>query len=736
MEYVYLNAEIIGGIPMLIPREGWKPNENLNAYECEWISLLRNKEQSFLTDNQLSIWLSDKNPGCEKTLFYPLPFPYKFREGNFSWNELGANDNLKSKGPYLDIEAASIETNFLPNETTRVLKGGGWKIRERSCVLENLSLLEWSLNIDNFDIVYESYLPVEFTKKDKIILGTIKGQVYLILGLAEDLELETKITENSIRVKVRNTSDNQKVHLIYSCGYSLDEILKNFDKAKVNPDLIFEGSLLKWDVFFKKVVPHFDCSNKGLEKLYYYQAYVTRANIFDIPYEPFTYLYTCPWKTGAIWQWSWNTPMNSICERWLNDKSIGMGGINLMKANGGALNLGTYLHPLEKVTELRNPLEYFKAINMAEEKLPNDFKLQTFTTLPYSTPNGMFGIWELFLSSGDLNYLEGIFDEFVEAERNFSASESEIGLTPSYFIDEYDFSIRHKPFNKYFKKGDTNSMYRWDKPYYAIDYNSYMYHLREIIMKSAILLKKEDFDFDSMKRRMKKTKYAINKYMWDERTGFYYDIDPDTLKYSNVKSIAAFSTLYSGVADGNQAKRLTSHLLDPNEFNTPYPCPSVSIDTPDFDPSIITYGGDSLMTSGIWTTVEGLIRYGYKEIAKEYIWKTIEMVTLEGPSSSYSYNSITGKYNQEKHTLASQCNILTDLICKYIIGIIPRENDKLEINPIALDNLKLKYFSFGPYIYKNREVSIDWDMKRYRLKVDGKEFLFKEIPQEVFIELP
>jgi hypothetical protein len=43
---------------------------------------------------------------------------------------------------------------------------------------------------------------------------------------------------------------------------------------------------------------------------------------------------------SSKWQWSWNTPMNSVTEKWLNDKSLAAGGIELLCDNGGALNVG------------------------------------------------------------------------------------------------------------------------------------------------------------------------------------------------------------------------------------------------------------------------------------------------------------------------------------------------------------------------------------------------------------
>jgi hypothetical protein len=182
------------------------------------------------------------------------------------------------------------------------------------------------------------------------------------------------------------------------------------------------------------------------------------------------------------------------------------------------------------------------------------------------------------------------------------------------------------------------------------------------------------------------------------------------MRRSGVKCIAGFAALYAGIADRAQAARLVAHLTDPREFGTPYPCPSISMDTPEIDPALITYGGDCMVTSGIWFTIEGLMRYGFRSLAAEYVRKTIQMVTLEGPSSSYSYHSLTGKYNQPKHTLAAQCAIVTDLICKYIVGLVPRPGGALELAPLAMDGLD--YLTFGPYRYCGKWITVRWERGR------------------------
>jgi hypothetical protein len=703
---------------MLKRRKTVNFGKGLKPAKVDWKEILKNNEQAFLTDNQLSAFVDRKNPGCERLHFYPLPFPHEFSDGKWSFEELVNHDSLRSKGPSLDFTAKETTLEFMPHLIQKTMKSGKTKIVERSAVNENTLLIEWNINgLDSTVLTFE--LPFFDAKVEKINDGIcvgIKKQAFsaMVISGVESLEFQT--AEKPFSCKATLGIDKKcLIYVAISFGYDQTETISQATRAAGNPEKLFKEAEETWNHYFTKNVPHFVCSDKKLEKLYYYQAYTTRANLYDIPFEPFTHAYTCPWKTGAVWQWSWNTPMNSVAERWLNDKRIGQGSVLLERDNGGGLNIGTYLHPVKKVEDLRGHNEHCQTIGKYRKKLPPKFDLIAATTLPHTTPNGLLGAWEIYVNSGDKQYLRGAFEAMCEAEAEFSKHALPNGLYTTSFVDEFDYSLRLKPFIKAFKKGDPEMMLKMDTPFIAIDYNCYLYELRQVMILAAAVLKRPANE-DLWRRQNAKLKAAINQYLWDEKAGYYFDADPRTMKRSNVKMITAFSALYAGVADATQAERMVKRLTSPKEFGTKYPCPSVSMDTSDVDPSLPTYGGGIEITSGLWFTVEGLVRYGYYDLAAKYINKAIEMMTLEGPSSSYSYHSKTGKFNQDKHTLASQGTIMTDLICKYIIGLNPSLGKDVEINPLALQASGIKDFTFGPYRYKKRWVTIQCEDGEVSLK--------------------
>lgn len=706
---------------MLIPRNRTALGQNLEAVEKDWKGLLANNEQTFLTDNQLSVFVDERNPGCQRVHFYPLPFPHRFSGGRLDFQELMNCSSLHISGPQLDLKVDKTRLNFLPSAIEKEMTAGDARVMERCAVSENTMALEWSIaGRDSVTLILS--LPHFRAAVEEIshgILFTVNDQVFAAVSIsgAKELSFETNEEPSGCRVRIV-MNEGGELSLGLSCGYDRDTVLRDALDAAENPNVVFQAAEDTWNDYFTKIVPHFSCSDIRLEHLYYYQAYVTRANLYDIPYEPFTHLYTCPWKGGAIYQWSWNTPMESVHERWLNDKAVGAGGILLLGDNGGGLNLGAYLHPLRKEAAHKNHGDFFKMIREYQRELPPDCDMVTCTTLPHTTPNGLLGAWEYYLCSGDDGFLRRALDIMIGAESSFSSHALENGLCTCTFVDEFDYSLRLKPFIKNFKKGDPNMMFNMDTPFIAVDYNCYLHSLRERIVEAARILGLTDIDTDTLIAKNAKLKAAINHYLWDEADGFYYDADPRDMKRSGVKCIAGFAALYAGIADDDQAAVLVGHLTNPEEFGTTYPCPSISVDTPDVDPSLMTYGGDSMITSGIWFTVEGLVRYGYRELAAQYVLRSLEMVYREGPSSAYSYHCMTGTPNQEKHTLSSQSCILTDLICRYLIGMHPKGEGVFEINPLALPASGIDSFTFGPYRYWDKVVTVKWSNgKSYEIGV-------------------
>lgn len=128
------------------------------------------------------------------------------------------------------------------------------------------------------------------------------------------------------------------------------------------------------------------------------------------------------------------------------------------------------------------------------------------------------------------------------------------------------------------------------------------------------ILKKHEINL--LNNIIEKTSDAINKYMWDPETNFYYDVDFEFNK-SNIKTAACFWTIISGVADKFKLDRLIEHITNKNEFWRLHKIPSLSADEEGYE----SLGG--YWKGGVWSPIEFMITEGLKMQNQYDLAKTI-----------------------------------------------------------------------------------------------------------------
>ena len=124
---------------------------------------------------------------------------------------------------------------------------------------------------------------------------------------------------------------------------------------------------------------------------------------------------------------------------------------------------------------------------------------------------------------------------------------------------------------------------------------------------------RNDLIIKTYEQRYRTLSMIINGKMWDNRSGFYYDITMQA-KQTGIKTVAAFWTLLSEVATGPQAQRLADHLNNANEFFREHLFPSLSADNPNYD------GKGHYWQGGVWAPtdymiIKGLDMYPLRELA-------------------------------------------------------------------------------------------------------------------------
>jgi hypothetical protein len=162
-------------------------------------------------------------------------------------------------------------------------------------------------------------------------------------------------------------------------------------------------------------------------------------------------------------------------------------------------------------------------------------------------------------------------------------------------------------------------------------------------------------------------KTRIREELWDEDDGFYYDRKKDkdqpiakslwvgarmNVQSAGqwkipVRSVAAFTAMWAGVATESQANAMvTRYLTNPREFWSPYPVPALSKSEIGYSTKVQPGDMGCSWRANTWIPANymiyhGLKWYGYEGIASSLARRTVELIEKAG-NREY-YNSETGE---------------------------------------------------------------------------------------------
>ncbi len=200
----------------------------------------------------------------------------------------------------------------------------------------------------------------------------------------------------------------------------------------------------------------------------------------------------------------------------------------------------------------------------------------------------------------------------------------------------------------------------------GVDLNAYLVRECRAFAKLASLAGREKLS-SRYNLLAEQRKARINELLWDENDGFYYDRKKDkdqplarslwegallnTQSQGQwkipVRSVAAFTTIWAGVASESQASAMvTRHLTNPREFWTPYPVAALSKSEVWY--STTKHPGDmgcswraNTWIPANYMVYHGLKWYGYHGIATSLARRTVEL--LEKAGDREYYNTETGE---------------------------------------------------------------------------------------------
>lgn len=212
--------------------------------------------------------------------------------------------------------------------------------------------------------------------------------------------------------------------------------------------------------------------------------------------------------------------------------------------------------------------------------------------------------WESYCHTGDAERLNLVFEPLYQYYRAFRYH---VRHADGLYVTDWA-SMDNSPRNKYLGFGVDPSCE-------MVLFAGNLLDMLEVLKKNGYEVKDYQSRMEFLKTDRQATVDAIQKYMWNEEDGFFYDVTFEG-KQSKVKTAAAFWALISGVANKEQQKRLVEWLENPAAFNRVHRVPVLSADEPEFDPM----GG--YWSGSVWAPMNamivlGLEKCGYRKPARD-----------------------------------------------------------------------------------------------------------------------
>ena len=223
-----------------------------------------------------------------------------------------------------------------------------------------------------------------------------------------------------------------------------------------------------------------------------------------------------------------------------------------------------------------------------------------------------------------------------------------------------------------------------------------------ILINMAKILERNEFINDLEYERDNLCK-VINEKLWDEETGFYYDLWKNG-ELNGVMHIGAFWALLSECAPKDRAERLIAHLSDEKSFKTPNRVPALARSDKNYEDAGKYWRG------GVWAPTNYMVLKGldkYKnfelahEIAMDYLRAVVDVFKkTDTLFENYAPEYIDGEFsegNPAKSDFVGWTGLApVSILFEYVFGIKPdAANNKIVWDVNLLEEHGIKNYPFG-----------------------------------------
>jgi len=456
-----------------------------------------------------------------------------------------------------------------------------------------------------------------------------------------------------------------------------------------------------WTFYFKNL-PQFSCSDPFITKYYWYRWYGLRLFTIQGGGEP-NYPHSCVCEGVSYFRVhvTYSAQCHMLETRWMNNPEIAQGSllnfINLQNEDGSFTG---HIYPNGIQISGFYHANWGKAVIAIDEIHPN----RKFLEKAYRGLSRYVNFFDHERDKEDSG-LYDVVDQFETGQEFMSRYQA---------VDEN--ADRYNWINNIRLKG--------------VDATVYIYQLKQTLAQIAQKLNKHP-EANEMLAQAEKIKQSILDIMWDPDLEMFFDVNPLNMKRTNIKAAVCFYPYFTDIVNETYLPGLKRHLLNSDEFWTPWPIPATSADDSLFSPDAewkekrhnCPWNGRVWpMTNSHIAEVLALcaLRFNDEELktaAVEFIKKYIQMMFFENengekdvnrPNCFEHYHPYNGKACLYRGVDDYQHSWVVDLIIKYVVGVKIENEGDVVLNPLdfGLNSLEMTNLQI-----KGKKYSIKFDEK-------------------------
>lgn len=450
-----------------------------------------------------------------------------------------------------------------------------------------------------------------------------------------------------------------------------------------------------WRDYFEQI-PKFACSDPYLEKYYYYRWYGLRQSTIRVQQGNYQHPVVCEGIGYFRLPISYSMQVHLREVRWMRDPELAWGILETLLDH--QTEAGTF--PAHLYLDWKSPEEIYHA----------DWG-GAFAALQAVHPYAEVG---------------RVYRALSRYARYFQTYRDREGSALFDIINQWETGQEYM--SRYFAADPTADLWQDMRARLkGVDASVYLYRLFQTLSRLARQVAPEEAS--GWEEAARQTQRALQGRCWNPERQAFYDLAPDG-RQTETLNVTSFYPYLTDLTGPEHLEGLRRHLLNPEEFWTPYPVPSSSQQDPYFSPfaewkgkrhNCPWNGRTWPMTNshiadvlGNASRLDPSLRPTTAEFIRRFVHMMYDNHDLARPNCFEHYHPETGQASRYRGIDDYMHSYVVDLLLRYLCGLeIDEDGMTIDPFPFGIE------FALAGVVVRGHTLSIRFSEKGLWIEIDG-----------------